>query len=234
MTRSRKNDPAKEKTVHLLEIGPVVRRLREEKGLTGAELCRRGKPNSPPKNFKANWASPGNLSGKENGGQGKGIDAKTLTALEKGRIRNPSIATLEALAKGFGMTVSDLFRKAEFDQRDYFSLGSQKGLFKIDLASQGIQLISFTPLTEDLFCGKMILEGQKRFDEKLLTGGGAFFMMTLIGQFEGEVEGRKVTLKEGENLYCWGGMRFHLTNVLHRNSALFLVTSPSCLRHRLS
>ena len=26
-----------------LEIGPVVRRLREEKGLSGVELCRRGK-----------------------------------------------------------------------------------------------------------------------------------------------------------------------------------------------
>ena len=124
----------------------------------------------------------------------KGIDPKTLVALEKGRIRNPSIATLEALAKGFGMTVSDLFRRAEFDQRDYFSLGSPKGLYKIDLPSQGIQLISFTPLMEELFCGKMILEGQRRFDEKLFDrdGAGAFFIMILIGQFEGEIEGRRV------------------------------------------
>ncbi|MDD5226869.1 MAG: hypothetical protein PHV97_06795, partial [Candidatus Omnitrophica bacterium] len=76
-------------------------------------------------------------------------------------------------------------------------------------------------------------EGQKRFDEKLFTGGGIFFLMTLIGQFEGEVEGRKVALKEGDNLYFYGGMRFHLANVLQRNSALLLVTSPSCLRHRL-
>ena len=189
-----------------LEIGSVVRSLRKERGLSGVKLCRRG----------------------------KGIDPKTLTALEKGRIRNPSIATLEALAKGFGMTVSDLFRQAEFDQRDYFSLGSQKGLYKIDLPSQGIQLISFTPLMEEIFCGKMILEGQKRFDEKLFTGGGAFFIMTLIGQFEGKVEDRKVTLKEGDNLYFWGGMRFHLANALQRNSTLLLVTSPSCLRHRFS
>jgi transcriptional regulator with XRE-family HTH domain len=202
MTKPQKNDPVKEKTTCSLEIGLVVRRLREERGLSGAELCRRG----------------------------KGIDPKTLVALEKGRIKNPSIATLEALAKGFGMTVSDLFRQAEFDQRDYFSLGSQKGYCKIDLPSQGIQLISFTPLMEELFCGKMIFEGQKRFDEKLLGRGGAFFVMTLIGQFEGEVEGKKVTLKEGDNLYLYGGMRFRLANILQRNSTLLLVTVPSCLK----
>lgn len=185
-----------------LEIGPAVRKLREEKGLSGVELCRRGKR----------------------------IDPKTLVELEKGRIRNPSIATLEALAKGFGMTVSDLFRQAEFDQRDYFSLGSQKGLYKIDLPSQGIQLISFTPLMEELFCGKMILEGQKRFDEKLFGGGGAFFIMTLIGQFEGEVEGRKAVLKEGDNLFFYGRMKFYLANSLQRNSTLLMVAVPSCLK----
>ena len=207
MPMSRSDSSEKRKTpVRALEIGSVVRRLREERGLSGAELCRRG----------------------------KGIEPKTLTALEKGRIRNPSIATLEALAKGLGMTVSDLFRQAEFDQREYFSLGTPKGLYKIDLPSQGIQLVSFTPLMEGLFCGKMIFEGQKRFDEKLFSSGGAFFMMTLIGQFEGEIEGRKVILKEGDNLYFAGGMKFSLANALQRNSTLLFVTAPSCLKHRLS
>ena len=202
MPKQQRDKPEKGKAALPLDIGQAVRRLREEKGLSGAELCRRG----------------------------KGIDPKTLTALEKGRIRNPSIATLGALAKGFGMTVSDLFRRAEFDQRDYFSLGSQKGLCKIELPSQGIQLISFTPLLEELFCGKMILEGQKQFDEKLFGGTGAFFIMTLIGQFSGEVEGRKVVLKEGDNLYFFGGMKFCLANALQRNSTLLLVAVPSCLR----
>jgi transcriptional regulator with XRE-family HTH domain len=205
MPMPRKEKLKKKKTSACpLEIGSVVRGLREEKGLSGVELCRRG----------------------------KGIDPKTLTALEKGRIRNPSMVTLGALAKGFGMSVSDLFRRAEFDQRDHFSLGSQKGLYKIDLPSRGIQLISFTPLIEELFCGKMILEGQKRFDEKLFgrDGAGAFFIMTLIGQFEGEVEGRRVILKEGANLYFYGGMKFHLVNALQRNSTLLLVAVPTCLR----
>lgn len=204
MLTSRRRCEERGTSARPLAIGPVVRSLREEKGLSGVELCRRG----------------------------KGLEPKTLTALEKGRIRNPSIATLEALAKGFGMTVSDLFRRAEFDQREYFSLGNQKGLYKIDLPSQGIQLISFTPLMEELFCGKVILEGQKHFDEKLFhgEGSGAVFIMTLIGQFEGEIEGRKVTLKEGDNLYFHGGMKFRLANALQRNSTLLLVAAPSCLK----
>lgn len=191
-------------SVRPLEIGPAVRSLREERNLSGVELCRRG----------------------------GGINSKTLTALEKGRIRNPSIATLEALARGFGMTVSDLFRRAEFDQRDYFSLGNQKGLYKIDLTSRGIQLISFTPLIEELFCGKVILEGQRQFDEKLFNknGAGAIFVMTLIGQFEGDIEGRKVVLKEGDNLFFYGGMKCRFVNTLQRNSTLFLAASPSCLK----
>ena len=80
MPRMQRDKPEKGKAALPLDIGQAVRRLREEKGLSGAELCRRG----------------------------KGIDPKTLVALEKGRIRNPSIVTLEALAKGFGMTVSFL------------------------------------------------------------------------------------------------------------------------------
>lgn len=189
-----------------LDIGASVRRLREERGLSGVALCRRGQK----------------------------LDPKTLTALEKGRIKNPSIATLQALAKGFGMTVSDLFRQMELQQQDFFSLGSQKGLYKIDFPSRGIQLISFTPLNGDVFCGKMIIEGQKGFDEKLLDHAGAFFVMTLIGQIEGEIEGKKVMLKEGDNLFLNGGMNFRMTNALQRCSTLLLVTAPSCFQGRRS
>ena len=222
MPKTEKGTPEHKKSSRSLNIGQTVRRLREEKGLSGVELCRRGDPDY----------HHGKENKSQDRSQDRGIEPKTLTALEKGRIRNPSIASLEALARGLGMTVSDLFRQAEFDQANYFSLGSQKGLYKIDLPSQGIQLISFTPLLEQLFCGKMILEGQKRFDEKFFSGEGAFFIMTLIGQVEGEVEGRKVVLKEGDNLYFYGGMKFHIVNVLQRHSTLLLVSAPSLLKAR--
>lgn len=187
-----------------LPIGATVRRLREERGLSGAAFCRRSQK----------------------------LDPKTLTALEKGRIKNPSIATLQALAKGFGITVSDLFRQTELRQQDFFSVGSQKGLYKIDFFPPGVQLVSFTPLNGEVFCGKIIFEAQKGFDEKLFDHAGTFFVMTLIGQVEGEIEGKTVILKEGDNLFFNGGMKFRLRNVLQRQATLFLVTAPSCLRGR--
>ena len=204
MTRPRKDKHGKEAGLRPLDVGHIVRHLREEKGLSGAELCRRG----------------------------RGIGPKTLVALEKGRIRNPSIVTLEALARGFGITVSDLFRRGELADEEHFYLGTQKGAFRMDLPAKGVQLISFTPLAEEVFCGKLILEGGRSFDETLFVQQGVFFMMVLVGQIEGVVEGRKVHLREGENLFFSGEMKFRFSNPLQRNAALSLVTTPSCLKPR--
>ncbi|HOW59294.1 MAG TPA: helix-turn-helix domain-containing protein [Candidatus Omnitrophota bacterium] len=204
MRKTKISDSEEEKiqTTASIDIGTTIRYLREENKLSGIALCRRA----------------------------KGLNPKTLTALEKGRIKNPSIATLELLAKGFGVTVSGLFRQAELRQQEYFSLGSPKGYYKIDFSSQGIQLISFTPIAEDFFCGKMIVEGQRGFGEKLLGNIGTFFAMTLIGQLEGKVEGKSILLKEGDNLFVKGGMKFQMTNTLQRNATLLLVAVPSCFK----
>jgi len=187
-------------TSQVLDIGKTVRRLREAKGMSGVLFCRRS----------------------------KGVDPKTLTALEKGRIRNPSIVTLRALATGFGMTVSGLFREAELEREEYLSLGTQKGLYKIELPFPGVQLVSFTPLAEELFCGKILVEPQKSFDQKLLGPSGAVFLQVLIGRFEGEVDGKPVLLKEGDNLFFFGGMKFRVANAIQRQGTLLLVTAPSC------
>lgn len=185
-----------------IKIGISIRQMREEMGLSGAALCRRS------------------------GGK---LDPKTLTALEKGRIKNPSMATLQALAKGFGMTVSGLFRQMEMQKQSHFSQGSQKGIYKIDFHAKGVQLVSFTPLNETMFCGKVILEGHKGFDEKLLGYAEKFFIMVLVGQVEADIESKKVSLKEGENFFLNGGMKFCMTNPLQRHTTLLLVTVPSCL-----
>ncbi len=203
----KKNKPLKdgcEGPERSLNVGAAVRRLREERQLSGAALCRRG----------------------------QGIDPKTLTALEKGRIKNPSIATLQALARGLEMTVGDLFRQMELQQQDLFSLGTQKGFCKIDFFPPGVQLVSFTPLNGALFCGKIIVEGQKGFDDRLFASTGVLFVMLLIGQVEGQVEGRKMTFKEGDNLFLNGGMKFRLSNPRQRPATLWLVTAPSCLQGR--
>ncbi len=189
----------RKKTESTLDIGKTVRRLRETRGLSGVLFCKRA----------------------------RSIDPKTLTALEKGRIRNPSIATLRALATGFGMSVSGLFREAEMEHEAFFSRGTQKGLYKIELPFQGVQMISFTPLAEELFCGKLLVDSLKSFDEKLVGRSGAIFLQALIGKFEGEVDGKAVELKEGDNLFFFGGIKFRMTNAIQRQGTVWLVTAPS-------
>lgn len=184
-----------------LDIGAAVLKIRQEKGLSGAELCRRT----------------------------RNLDPKTLTAVEKGRIRNPSIATLQALAEGFGSTVSDIFRQAEVLDERYFRFGTQKGFYKMDFSARGLQVVSFTPVSGDFFCGKVILEGEKSLDDSLFARPGVFFVMVIVGHVEGEVDGKKFSLREGENLYFYGGLRFYFQNPAQRSASLFLVTVPSCI-----
>lgn len=189
------------KTPERLDVGTAVLRIREEAGLSGAELCRRARD----------------------------LDPKTLVAVEKGRIKNPSIATLQSLARGFGITVSEIFRRAEVLDERHFCFGTQKGIYKMDFTARGVQVVSFTPLAADFFCGKVILEAERGFDETLLFHKGVFFAMVTIGHVEGEAEGRKFSLREGESLYFRGGMRYRFQNPAQRNATLFLVTVPSCI-----
>jgi transcriptional regulator with XRE-family HTH domain len=201
MSKPKTEQKTREKSPAPLDIGAAVLKLRQEMGLKGVDLCRRAKV----------------------------LDPKTLTAIEKGRIKNPSVATLQALAGGFGITVSELFRHAELSDERHFRIGTQKGLYKMEFASKGIQMVSFTPLNEEFFCGKIILEGERGFDDSFLSHKGAFFVMSLVGQVEGDVEGKTVPLKEGASLYLRGGMRFRLQNPAQRNASLLLVTVPSCV-----
>ncbi len=192
-------------TVHRLSeisLAVSIRNLRMRRSLSGAELCRKA----------------GDL------------DPKTLTAVEKGRIRNPSIQTLQSISRGLGVTIADLFREAELGQEQHLYHGNQKGSFQLEFSRQGVKVISFTPLIPDFFCGKLILSPQAGFDESLLSHPVPIFVSPLIGKFEVDVEGRKVKLTEGENLFFNGGFRYRFYNPLHRDAVLLLVTAPSVFK----
>ncbi len=184
-----------------IDLAGTVRRLRDEKNLSGVDLCKRAGDLNP----------------------------KTLTAVEKGRIQNPSIQTLLSIARGLGVSVGDLFRQAEMDLEQYFSIGSQKGSFQIDFLRAGVKIVSFTPFMKDFFCGKWIVAAQQLVDGVLFQHPHPFFMSTLVGRFEFGVEGRKTNLKEGENIFFSGQMRYSFYNPLHRESVLLVVTAPSFL-----
>ena len=187
--------------VEKVNLNQTVRRIRQERGLSGVSLCERA----------------GDL------------DPKTLTALEKGRIKNPSIKTLHSVARGLGLTISDLFRQAEMEIDRHFYIGSQKGAFQLDFPWLGIRAISFTPFIKDFFCGKLIFSARRRLDETLLKHPLPIFIWALVGRFEVEIEGKHLNLREGDNLFFNGILRHSFYNPLHRESVLLIVTAPSFL-----
>ncbi|MCB9799969.1 MAG: helix-turn-helix domain-containing protein [Candidatus Omnitrophica bacterium] len=191
----------KQETRQQLDLCRTVRRLRLQKQLSGAELCRRA----------------GDL------------DPKTLTALEMGRIKNPSVKTLQSLARGLGVTVATLFTAAETETDGNFFVGTQRGAFQMDFPSWGIKVISFTPLIKDFFCGKLIIGPKKKLTHTFLAHSKPFFLSTLIGRVDITVEDKKQTLKEGENLFFNGVLKHEFVNPLQRESVLLMITAPSFL-----
>lgn len=182
-----------------LRPGELVRQMRLARGLKGVDVCRRA----------------GNL------------DPRTLTALEKGRIKNPTLKTLQSVAAGLGLPVSELLARSEMELPRYFYRGTQKGFFEVEFRSMGIKAISFTPFVKDFFFGKLIVGPRCRFEETLLRHPHPIFASALVGRFDLELEGEKLALREGENVFFRGNLRHSFYNPLQRESVLFLVTSPS-------
>jgi transcriptional regulator with XRE-family HTH domain len=181
----------------------TIRRLREERNLSGSEVCRAGQ-----------------------------LDPRTLTAVEKGRIKNPSIETLHAIAQGLSLSISDLFRRAECGEEKNFHVGTQKGSFALEFIHAGIKIISFTPFVHHFFCGKLLFAGKKNMPGEVLNHPYPLFVSPLMGRFEVRVEERKLTLTEGQNVFFNGRFSFSIRNLLLRDSVLLLVTAPSIVKSR--
>lgn len=184
------------------QLGALIRSLREEKKMSGAELCRQA-----------------------------GMDPRLLNALEKGRIRNPSIDTLARLSRILTVTLADFFVTAESRREECFSAGGQRGNFSMEFPSCGARLVSFTPFIREFFCGKIFLGPKKKLDQQLLKHPYPQFISVMLGQFQVEAGGRKVHLREGQNLFFNGALKHTIANPLHRESVLMIVTAPSFLKH---
>lgn len=182
-----------------IRIGEIVSGLRKEKQLSGAELCRRA----------------------------DGFDPRTLTAIEKGRIKNPSIKMLQMLACGLNVTVSDFFRRGEMEQDRYCFPGSKKGAYYADFPEWGVKVISFTPFIKDFFCGKIILAPQKSLHDHMFKHPSPLYVSTLIGRVEVTVEDKPYVLKEGDNLFFNGILKHSFHNPMRRDTVFLVVTAPS-------
>lgn len=185
-----------------IDLGKKIRELRGRAGLSGVELCRRG----------------------------GGIDPRTLNAIEKGRIRTPSIETLQAIAEGLGCLVRDLFTQAELKLGRNYQLGSAKGNFQIDFPRNGVKVVSPTPAIPQFFCGKVILSAEGKIEGELPLHACPVFIEVLSGKIEFCIEGESIMLKEGENLLFNGGLNHQIHNPLHRESVIWMVTAPSFFR----
>ena len=193
--------PSKGKTAASpLTLHEAVRSLRIEKKLSGVDLCRMA----------------GNL------------DPKVLTAVEKGRIKNPSLKTLESIARGLGVTPSEIFRRAEGYIDTYVYQGSQKGEFAIDFYKKGgIRVISFTPWIRDFFCGKMIIGPKKRVQDRFIRNTAPIYISIMVGQMEVKVSDKVLLLKVGESLFFNGNLMHSFYNPLSRDSVLLMMTAPA-------
>ncbi len=176
-------------------------KMRLRKKLSGAELCRRA----------------GDL------------DPRTLTALEKGRIENPSIKSLRSLARGLGVPLAELFRDTDGGSESLCVQGTQKGVYRMEIPSWGVKIVSYVPFIHDFFCGKFILAAQKRLTGEMLKHPFPVYRSGLVGRIEAEVEGKKCLLREGDNLFFNGILKHSIYNPWHGESAFWLVTAPSFL-----
>ncbi len=191
----------KTRPAELPQLGPLVRAIRDSKGLSAVEVCR----------------------------QSGGLDPRLLCAIEKNRVRNPSIATLFALSHGLNVSLGDLFTSLEMKRDDAVSVGTQKGAFQMEFPSAGVRLVSFTPRLRPFFYGKISLSARKKMDQTLLAHAYPLFFAVLLGRFDVQVGDRKLSLKEGENIFFNGALPYSLMNALQKESTLLLVTAPSFL-----
>lgn len=185
-----------------ISVGSTIRKLRQKAGLSGVELCEK--------------------SG--------GIDPRTLNAIEKGRIRNPSLEMLARIASGLGCLMRDLFTSAEMELRHNYHVGSQKGVFHLSFPRVGLKVVSATPPLSQFFCGKFILAAHCCVEDKFFRQTSPIFIEVLMGRVEFEIEDAKLSLKEGETLFFNGGLRHAFRNVVMRESVLWVVTAPSFFR----
>jgi DNA-binding XRE family transcriptional regulator len=196
-----KKEARKNEAHETVNLNETIVRLRKERRLSATQLCEKA----------------GNLN------------VKTLSAIETGRIKNPSVHTLQALARGLGFTVSDLFRSSEAEQDRNLYVGTQKGFSQMEFPAFGIKVVSYTPFVRDFFCGKLILASKRKLDQAILKYHAPLYISMLVGKVEATVAGRMFPLKEGENLFFNGILEHSFYNPLEKEAIFLLVTAPSFL-----
>ncbi|GEM_PF-1340259 len=156
-----------------------------------------------------------------------GIDPRALNAIEKGRIRNPSIDRLAEISNALGMNVTQLLMLYEGKKPGRFMEGSSIGEFTMNCGKKGFRLVSYTPPIREMFCGKMMLGGKKQIDPTKFSISVTIFIQMLIGRLIVTYQDREITLKEGKTLLLNGAYDFSFYNPTQRETSFLFFTSPA-------
>lgn len=181
-----------------IQLGSAIRAIREQKGKKAIQIAK-----------------------------ASGIDPRTLAAIETGRIKNPSLNSIQAIAKALEVSPADIFFHCDLEKRENIYQGDQKGEFTVDFSAEKFKVVSLIPFTPDFFIGKILMSGDARIRANMFSVRGYFFVQVILGKLDVTVAQKKLVLKEGEHLLLNGKMPHQFVNPLHRETSFFLVTVPS-------
>ena len=156
-----------------------------------------------------------------------GIDPRALNAIEKGRIRNPSLDRLAEISDALGMSLTQLLTLYEGKKPGRFAEGNSIGEFTMNYGKKGFRLISYTPPIREMFCWKMILSGKKQIDPAKFSLPVMIFIQIIIGKLIVTYQDREIVLKEGKTLLLNGAFDFGFYNPTQRDTSFLFFTSPA-------
>ncbi len=184
-------------------IGLNLRRFRDKRGFTLKELSKRSS-----------------------------LKLSTLSAIEKGRIKSPSLQNLKVIAKALEIP-HDLLLETPGETPSLFK-GDLKGTLELKLNQDGLNLISYTPPLSELFIGKAVLKPKKTFDFKKFPNLSFVFIEVIFGKLEIKHETNLLLLTEGENCSIRSPQRKSIQNPFQTKETSFLIVSrPSLISAHL-
>lgn len=181
-------------------IGIIIRMLREKQGIRSVDLAR--------------------LSN---------VNPVTLAAIESGRIKNPSLDSIQSVAKALQMSTAEFFALVESQELEGVYHGSQKGAAVLDFKQQNFRLVSNTPLTHQFFIGKVMLDGGGQIDSEVLALKTSIFIQLIIGKLVVRAGLKEYFLKEGDHFLVSQYVSRSITNPSLREATFSLTTFPSFL-----
>ncbi|OGW79616.1 MAG: hypothetical protein A3G33_07425 [Omnitrophica bacterium RIFCSPLOWO2_12_FULL_44_17] len=158
-----------------------------------------------------------------------GIQPGTLDAIEKGRVKNPSVSFLCSIAQALGISVASLFSEIEEGRDHRIFTGNQKGVHVLEFPKNGARIICYTPIEAGYFVGKVLLRPGAKIERKLLATKGHCFAQSIIGKLILEFDKKEYVVKEGDYVCFEGQFPYSFNNSQMKETSFLLITIPSFL-----